>query len=176
MESDISPIVSSVEGQISPLVSKLNSIQSSISGLPSSLSSDLSSISSDPTKNTSITTSPITISGRVLSGTMGINKAPLEINVSGGSEWTGSNGMAGICHTVITSPLQTDTNGNFSIKVQLLAQVTTPPNLFNGVNHSPSSMNFPVYTLKISSMGLSKDIVVSVNLQDYSIICDYYKL
>lgn len=132
--------------------------------------------SSDPTKNTSITTSPITISGKVLSGTMGINKAPLEVNVSGGNEWTGSNGMAGICHTVITTQTQTDSNGNFSIKVSLLAKVTTPPNLNNGVNHSPSSMNFPVYTIKVSSMGLTKDIVVSVNMQDYSIICDYYKV
>ena len=132
--------------------------------------------SSDPTKNTSITTSPITISGKVLSGTMGINKAPLEVNVSGGNEWTGSNGMAGICHTVITTQTQTDSNGNFSIKVSLLAQVITPPNLNNGVNHSPSSMNFPVYTIKVSSMGLTKDIVVSVNMQDYSIICDYYKV
>ena len=123
----------------------------------------------------------VKITGKVLSGDVGINKAPITIDsVTGGSAWSGPRSSSG---TVALDVSYGDANsaGVFTLGLQLEMRVTTAPDMPTcpngvGVIFPPESVDVPIFTVKISSMGLTKDVIVSPNILMYGLCCEYYGL
>lgn len=118
-----------------------------------------------------------TITGKVLSGTAGINKASVNITVSKSKLWTGPYNSSGTA-TLDIEYGDADSNGVFTIQMTLTLEVLTNPsysplNLDNSVQFTPQSMDIPIFTLTVESMGITAEVVVSPNIEMYGMRCYY---
>lgn len=119
----------------------------------------------------------IKVNGKVLSGTAGINKAPITISsVSGGSAWSGPYKSSGTV-ALDVSYGDADSNGNFTLTLELEMRISVGPQVsslpVSGIVFSPEAVDVPVYTVKVESMGLTKDIIISPNILMYAMHCLY---
>jgi hypothetical protein len=118
----------------------------------------------------------VKVTGKVLSGTVGINQAPITIDsVTGGSAWSGPHSSSGTV-ALDVSYGSANSSGVFTLDLQLEMRVSVAPNVslpISGVVFNPESVDVPIFTVKISSMGLTKEVIVSPNILMYALHCLY---
>jgi hypothetical protein len=121
----------------------------------------------------------ISVSGQVLSGTAGVNKAPLSITYSGPTSFVIINQSAS-CDLKISYPDNTDCNGNFTVDITLnLTGLPTSSEINNYVGLSPHknfNLDISPYTITITSKGVSADIIVSIDTVVNLIWCEEFGL
>jgi hypothetical protein len=113
----------------------------------------------------------INVNGQVLSGTSGINGAPIDVSISGPSLWSGPFRLSGGASLSADYPANADSNGKFTIKLTLTLDIST----FNqGEPESPSPISLDPYTVQVISMGLTQEFTVVPDILAYRLECDYY--
>ena len=113
----------------------------------------------------------VDVEGTVLSGSAGINQAPIDVSVSGPSSWTGPYSMYGSCKLTADYPANADSNGNFTIKLILTLDISGAP---SRGSFSPEAISIEPFAVKVSSMGISQNFTVVPNLLAYELECYYY--
>ena len=123
------------------------------------------------TKKPPSTSPAVSQQALTLSGSAGINQAPIDVSVSGPSSWTGPDSMYGSCKLTADYPANADSNGNFTIKLILTLDISGVP---SRGSFSPEAISMDPFAVKVSSMGISQNFTVVPNLLAYEIECDYY--
>jgi hypothetical protein len=117
----------------------------------------------------------ISVNGQVLSGTAGVNKAPLSITYSGPTNFVIINQSAS-CDLKISYPDNTDCNGNFTVDITLnLTGLPTSGDIagYLGLSgHKTFNLDISPYTITITSEGVSTDIIVSIDTVVSLIKCE----